>query len=124
MKEKKFYKVTPFLPVRDLRETLNFYRDELGFSNEWTWGDNDGGIQRDEMRLLFGQNTDYVRMINNAQRRFELVWFVDNVDEIYNEFKVKKKLMTSEIKNEPWGIREFTFQDINGYLIRISETIK
>jgi len=30
------------LPVKDLRMTLDYYRDVLGFYDEWTFGDKDG----------------------------------------------------------------------------------
>lgn len=124
MKPKKFYKTTPFLPVKNLRETLDYYKDVLGFYEEWAWGDIDGGIRRDDMRMIFCQDPDYVEAINNDVYHFVLIWFVDNVDEIYDEFRLKNILITADIKDEPWGIREFTFRDINGYHIRVSETIK
>ncbi|MCW5909681.1 MAG: VOC family protein [Cyclobacteriaceae bacterium] len=123
MKQKTFYKVTPFIPVESLQQTLNYYKDKLGFDKEWVMG-KDGGIQRDEMRLLFGENPDHLLLINNDKYRLELVWFVDCVDEIYNEYKEKEIDVLTESTDEPWGIREFTIKDINGYLIRISETIQ
>jgi hypothetical protein len=52
MKPQKFIRCNPHLPVRDLRATLDYYRDTLGFYDEWTLGEKDEGIRRDEMRLL------------------------------------------------------------------------
>jgi catechol 2,3-dioxygenase-like lactoylglutathione lyase family enzyme len=124
MKPAKFYRVNPFLPVKDLRATLNFYRDVLGFYEEWTFGDFDGGIRRDEMRAIFRYDPEYTIVINNEQYWFELIWFVDNVDEIYREYKEKKIEVLTSPENKPWGIREFSIKDINGYLIRISAGIE
>lgn len=42
MKDKKFIRSGPHLPVYNLHETLNYYRDRLGFYDEWTWADKDG----------------------------------------------------------------------------------
>lgn len=123
MRKIKFYKATPFIPVKDLNQTLSYYRDKLGFNNEWVMG-KDGGIQRDEMRLLFMENPDHLLMINSSDHKFEIAWFVDCVDEIYNEFREKEIVIHTEPTDEPWGLREFTIEDINGYLIRISETIQ
>lgn len=121
MKQKKFHKLTPFVPVRDLRETLNYYRDTFGFSEEWTLG-TDGGIRRDDLRMIFCQDPDYIREINNDLHQFTLIWFVDNVDEIYKEYKEERRIkIIQEIENKPWRIREFGVHDNNGYLIRISE---
>jgi len=121
--KKFFYKTVPFLPVNDLEETIRYYTKELGFKDEWFWGNppTDAGCHRDELSLLFNQNESLAEKIKG----FELVMFVDNVDDIYEEFKAKPGIeITSSLKDEPWGIREFTVRDINGYLLRISCSIE
>jgi uncharacterized glyoxalase superfamily protein PhnB len=123
MKAKKFYKCSPFLPVKNLRETLDFYRGTFGFYEEWTWGALDGGIRRDELRLIFCEDPGYVKEINNDTYHFTLIWFVDNVDDVYKEFKEKNIPILRDIRNEPYGIREFAVADNNGYVIRVSEGI-
>ena len=123
MKSKKFNKSGPHLPVKSLRKTLDYYRDTLGFSEEWTFGEKDGGIKRDDMRLLFGEDPAYANLINNEENRFNLVWFVDNIDEIYAEFKERGIEIESSLKEYPYDLREFAFIDINGYYIRIAEEI-
>ena len=123
MKENKFHRVSPFIPVKNLMQTLDYYRDRFGFYDEWTWGDIDGGIRRDDMRLLFTEEPGYVSAINNENTHFVLIWFVDNVDDIYKEFKERNIKIENDIESKPWGIREFSIQDLNGYLIRISEGI-
>jgi hypothetical protein len=121
MKGKKFIRCGPHLPVRNLRETINYYRDVLGFYDEWTFGDKDGGIRRDEMRLLFGENPTHSDLVNNEAERLPLMWFVDNIDEIYEEFKSRKIPLAEELTTRAYGLREFAFIDINGYYIRVAE---
>jgi hypothetical protein len=36
LKQKRFIRNNPHPPVRDLQGTLNYYRDVLGFTDEWT----------------------------------------------------------------------------------------
>ena len=122
MKDKKIYKVVPFLPVKDLKETINYYRDYLGFSNEWFWEDTDAGISRDELRLLFNRNPMHAEKVNSPNQSLEVCWFVDSVDEFYREYRDKGVQIVSEPENKPWGIREFTIKDINGYWIRVGES--
>ena len=121
MKTKKFIRSGPHLPVRNLRQTLDFYRDTLGFYEEWIWGNKDGGIRRDDMRLLFGEDPDFTDAINNQGNRLPLLWFVDNIDEIFSEFKQRDIEIASPLAAHPYGLREFSFIDINGYYIRIAE---
>ena len=120
MKPKKLIKSAPHLPVKNLRATLDYY-DNLGFYNEWVFGDEDGGIQRDEMRLLFAEDANFTNDINNHQHRLALMWFVENIEEIYAEFKEKNIDLADDLRAHPYGLREFAFIDINGYYIRVAE---
>ena len=124
MKTKKFHKSGAHLPVKNLRETLNYYRDTLGFSEEWIFGDKDGGIRRDDMRLLFGEDPSYTHLINSQENRLNIMWFVDNIDEIYSEFKERGIKMESPLEEYPYNLREFAFIDINGYYVRVAEGIE
>ena len=123
MKPKQFQRCGIHLPVKNLRETLDYYRERLGFSEEWLWGEKDGGLQRDHMRLLFVEDPIYTETLNNNNNRLNLLWFVENVDEIYKEFQERKIKIASELKDYAYGTREFAFVDINGYYIRIAEGI-
>ena len=111
----------PFLPVRDLKETINYYRDQLGFSNEWFWEDTDAGIRRDELGLLFMKDAEFVSRINHNNRHFEVCWFVSNVEKVYEEYKSKGVNIVSDLESKPWNIKEFTVEEINGYWLRIGE---
>ena len=121
MKTKKFHRCGAHLPVINLRETLDYYRDKFGFYEEWTFGDIDGGIRRDDMRLLFGEDAAYVQKINNDTARFNLIWFVENIDEIYTEYQDRGIEIVSPLTTYTYGMREFAIIDINGYYIRIAE---
>jgi len=118
---KKFLKPLPHLPVRNLRSTLDYYRDQLGFSDEWTAGTRDGGIRRDHLRLLFAEDENFVNDMNNSDHRLPLLWFVEDIDAIYQEFKNRGIALADDLRTHPYGLREFAFIDINGYYIRITE---
>ena len=118
---KKFLKPLPHLPVKNLRLTLDYYRDKLGFSDEWTFGDIDGGIRRDDLRLLFAEDKDFTNDINNKKHRLPVMWFVDNINDVYVEFKKQDIELADDLRTHPYGLREFAFVDINGYYIRIAE---
>lgn len=124
MKTKKFIRSNPHLPVINLRQTLDYYRDALGFYDEWTEGKIDGGIRRDEMRMLFGEGPDHVRQINTDTSRLNLMWFVDNIEEVYQEYQERGIEIANPLTTYSYGLREFAFIDINGYYIRVAESIE
>ncbi len=121
MKEKKFNRAGTHLPVKNLRETLDYYRDKLGFYEEWTFGEKDGGLRRDNLRLLFSENERHVSLINTDSDRLPILWFVDNLDDIFEEFKERKIKIADSLKEHSYGLKEFAFVDINGYYIRVTE---
>jgi len=121
MKSKKFHRSGPHLPVRNLRDTLDYYRDTLGFYEEWILEEKDGGIRRDDMRLLFGEDPEFTDSINNNKHRLNLMWFVDNIDEVYAELQSKNIEITTALQTYRYGLKEFAFIDINGYYIRVAE---
>jgi hypothetical protein len=59
-----------------------------------------------------------------ASAPLEIIWIVEQVDDIYAEYTQKDLTLLSELENKPWGMREFTIKDINGYSIRIAEPIE
>ncbi len=128
MKRKKFIRANPHLPVRNLRQTLDYYRDNLGFYEEWTWTNDegkvvDGGIRRDDMRLLFAEDPEFVDVINSYKKsRLPLMWFVDNIEEIFSEFQNREIEFADALKTHAYGLKEFAFVDINGYYIRVAES--
>ena len=122
MPDKKFIRCAPHLPVKNLLETLVYYRDILGFYDEWTLGKKDGGIRRDDMRLLFVENPEHTDLINSQTNKLPLLWFTENIDEIYREFRERKIKISDELKDHPYGLREFAFVDINGYYTRVAES--
>ncbi|MGZ3811205.1 MAG: VOC family protein [Mucilaginibacter sp.] len=123
MKTSRFITCTTHLPVINLRQTLDYYRDTLGFYDEWTEGRLDGGIHRDGLLMLFAQNPSHAKTINTSDARLNLLWFVDNIDEVNAEFKRKNIEIASPLTNYSYGLREFAFIDINGYYIRVAQRI-
>jgi uncharacterized glyoxalase superfamily protein PhnB len=122
MKPQKFIRCSPHLPVKNLKDTLDYYRNKLGFYEEWTWKDKDGGIQRDDMRLLFAEDPEFVDVISSYKKsRLPLIWFVNNIEAIFEEFKNRNIEIASALQTHPYGLREFAFIDINGYYIRVAE---
>ena len=126
MKVKKFIRSNPHLPVKNLRQTLDYYRDTLGFYDEWIWKNEDGqtkdgGIRRDDMRLLFAEDPGFTGVVNNEENRLPLMWFVENIAEIFSEFQDRGIEIADALRDHPYGLREFAFIDINGYYIRVAE---
>jgi len=129
MKESKFIRSNPHLPVRNLRQTIDYYRNTLGFEEEWTWANmdgliRDGGVRRGEMWLLFGEDSAFTNAINSETHRLSIMWFVDNIDQIFAEFCSREIVMDAPLTTHEYGLREFAFVDFNGYYIRVAASFQ
>ena len=51
-----------------------------------------------------------------------MMWFVENINEIFSEFQKRKIEFADTLKTHAYGLKEFAFIDINGYYIRVAES--
>ena len=113
--------MVPVLPVQDLQKTIDFYKDKLGFYNEWLWGENAAGLERDYLRFIFKRDTEFAKFMNSDSFEFALMVFVTGIDHIYKEYQTNGVEMITALEEKPWGMKEFVVKDVNGYLLRFAE---
>jgi hypothetical protein len=123
MKPGRFIRSAPHLPVKNLQASIDYYLNTLGFTDHWIFGSKDGGVSRDDLRLIFAEDAALADAINSTSQRFPILWFVENIDEIYLEFQSRNVTISDSLRLHPYGMREFAFVDINGYYIRVAEQV-
>jgi uncharacterized glyoxalase superfamily protein PhnB/GNAT superfamily N-acetyltransferase len=106
----------PIFAVRDVKETIAFYRDTLGFGNEWMWGDpvSFGGISYGDVSVMFRQQPHIVDHIAGHEH----FYWSDDIDASYAQHTERGAAVVSPIENKPWRVREYTVRDPNGYHLR------
>lgn len=122
--------VSPTLAVRNMKETIDFYRSSLGFKLGMVFPDVNNpeyaDLSKDDMVLMFlpAKNLG----ISSRQRLgigVNLYMQIDgDIDEYYAELKKKGVQIIVDIKDEPFGIRDFTIEDINGYRLTFNQVSK
>jgi catechol 2,3-dioxygenase-like lactoylglutathione lyase family enzyme len=106
----------PIIPVRNMDDSLEFYRDMLGFKVAWIWDDNGyAAIQCGDIEL----HLDLQELFTTY--RAHSYFFVQNVDKVYAMYISKAVDIVQEIELKPWGVREFTFRDINGHMFKVAQ---
>ena len=113
--ENKFSRAVPQLPVANVTTATEFYRDVLGFKIDWTWGENNyGSVSRD----------DAVFYLCAAKQPIAPVTCIINVpavDPLCAGWRARGAKIVSEPEDKPWNVREFTVEDNNGHLFRVSQ---
>jgi len=113
--------ISPMLAVRNMKQTIEFYKDSLGFKMGMASPDSDNpeyaDLSKDGMVLMFipAENIG----IGSEEKLgvgVNIYMQIDGgIDEYYNELKDKGVKIVVDIKDEPYGIRDFTVEDIDGY---------
>jgi uncharacterized glyoxalase superfamily protein PhnB len=108
--------VHPTLRVPDVEAAATFYRDKLGFDVEFLWGDPPAhaGVRLGCASIHFSQGAP-----NSDGHWIYLV--VDDVDRLFEWYRANGVETVNEPQTQPWGMREFNLNDLNGYRLRLAQ---
>jgi uncharacterized glyoxalase superfamily protein PhnB len=108
----------PIFAVADVQRTVRFYCDVLGAGSEWLWGEPPchAGVRLGKFQLMFSLNRDLAPRCAGAQHFFR----VEDVQSWYDQHKSAGATIVQDIENKPWGLREYTVRDPDGYELRFA----
>lgn len=124
-----YKKITPNLVVEDVNSTVDFYRDILRFELDmaipaqgnfhWVL------MKRDQVEIMFQLRESASRAIpflKNKEAGGSLTLYIemDNVVELYDTLKDKVTVL-EDLHTQPYGMREFSIQDCNGFILTFAE---
>jgi uncharacterized glyoxalase superfamily protein PhnB len=109
----KFLSLVPTIPVKDVKETQEYYERIFGFKPHWIWENRFGSIyggqafeiHLDKTEAPFAKHTCYIN--------------VDDADAYFAKIKAAGAIIIEEIQSKPWGMREFAVEENNGHRFRI-----
>jgi uncharacterized glyoxalase superfamily protein PhnB len=98
----------PELPVVDVERAQQHYRDALGFEIGWLYPDKGiGSVSR-------GQAVIFFRRRNQPFEPAVHWMFAEDIEAAYQELKSLGANIVDPLEVKPWGIRQFTVQDLDG----------
>lgn len=110
------------LAVKNLIASAGFYKSKLGFKTLW-----EGGgwhfLIRDDIKIMIGECPDEQSADEIGDHSYFAYFEIENIDELYNEYKLNKVQIFSDIENKPWGQREFSIRTTDGHRITFGEEI-
>jgi len=126
----KFNKLTPNLVVRDVAGSIDFYKSVLGFQPAITVPEQApyvfGSVTNGAVEIFFNDQKavaeDYpplgAKPIGGA---LTLFIEVEGIEEILAKVKASKAKVVMPLKTQFYGMREFAFEDPEGWIITIAE---
>ena len=98
----------PELPVVDVERAQQHYRDVLGFEIGWLTPDKElGAVSRGNAAIFFRRTPPPIAPAVH--------WvFAEDVDATYAELKAAGATIVEPLERKPWGLRQFTVEDVDG----------
>ena len=122
--------ISPTLAARNMKETIEFYKNSLGFKMGLVFPDANNpeyvDLSKDGMVLMFIPAANLgIGSGEKLGTGVNLYMAIDgDIDEYYQELKKKGVKIAVDIKDEPYGIRDFTVEDVDGYKLTFNQVSK
>lgn len=122
-------KLTPNLMVEDVRATVEFYRDVLGFQTLMTLPDEPpfgfAIMQRDQVELMFQSReslSEDVPALAGAPIGASQTFYIEvtDIQSLYEQLRGRVDIVV-DLHTTFYGMTEFYIRDLNGYILSFSE---
>ena len=122
-------RIAPVFLVRDVRASVAFWRDRVGFETAEIHGEPPSFAMptRDDVTVMLVQVPEGVgvpppnwRVVDKVNQAY--VW-VDDVDALYDELRGRGAPIDFTIYDTPWGTREFGIQDLDEHDIAFGQAL-
>jgi len=111
----------PVLPVMNVAETIAYWQNSLGFPNKWTVGEPPvhGGV---------GWNGAWIQFTQDAEKavasKGNSVWIrLLHLDKLFELHQKNNVEIVAQPEDQPWGMKQYSIRDINGYYIHFAEPV-
>jgi catechol 2,3-dioxygenase-like lactoylglutathione lyase family enzyme len=118
--------IAPLFIVKNVPETLAFYRDRLGFDVTFQGPEPDdiffGIVQRGGAMIMFKAIgvtpvPNHTRDVKQGIARWDAYLYVPDPDALAAEFSSRDVEFFLALQNNHDGLRGFELQDVNGYVL-------
>jgi catechol 2,3-dioxygenase-like lactoylglutathione lyase family enzyme len=117
---------SPSFTVNDLDRSLAWYRDVLGFGVEETWKDDAGkavgvSLRAGDVAFMIGQDDWKKGRDRKKGDGFRMFCMTKkNVDDLAKRIEAKGGRLDQGPTDEPWGVRDISLTDPDGFKITIA----
>jgi catechol 2,3-dioxygenase-like lactoylglutathione lyase family enzyme len=108
----------PSLAVANVLVAVDFYTKKLGFKPGFSWGEPPtmAGVNLDHVQLFLEQGTP-------SPQGCSVYFVVGNADQLYEFHRAADVEIVEPIDDRPWGLRDYSVKDLNGYRLAFGHHI-
>lgn len=118
--EPLFDAVQPILSVPDVAKAIRWYEKILGFPDSWTGGEPvvHGGVSWGKVGFQFSLDAHF----EIGVRRDTHFVILRNIEALHQMHAERGAPIISPLEAKPWGMREYSVRDLNGYVLRFAQS--
>ena len=125
-------KLTPNLVVRNVEASLKFYREILGLETAMTVPEQApyvfAGVSNGAVEVFFNDQktvaAEYPKLAASIGASLTLYMEVDSLEDVLERAKKAGAKNSMPLTEQFYGMREFAFEDEDGYTITIAEKMQ
>jgi catechol 2,3-dioxygenase-like lactoylglutathione lyase family enzyme len=116
----------PQFLVDDLNHTLAFYRERLGFSEDFVYEGFYASVSRDgaPIHLKCAPKLEAERSHRKSEEHLDAYLAVAGVRELYEELTERGAPIVRPLEERPWGVIDFYVEDPDGYILCFAEGVE
>ena len=110
------------LAVQDIDTSKEYYINELGFTlmeSPLGWA----FLKRDSFILMLGESKKSLSAKQLGDHSYFAYINISDAQELYSEFTPKAVKVIKPLITEPWGMKEFAIETVDGHRIMFGEEI-
>ena len=111
------------IAVLNLKASSEYYKNVLGFEIHEMGADGWRMFVKGRACIMAGECADEMPPSKLGDHSYFAYFVVDSIDRYYESIKGSGGKILKEIKNEPWGMREFCIQTVDGHRIMIGSDL-
>ena len=111
------------IAVPNLKASSEYYKNTLGFEVKEIGDDGWRMFVKDKACIMAGECPNAKSPNELGDHSYFAYFIVDAIDQYYESVKASGGKILKEIRNEPWGMREFSVQTIDGHRIMVGSNV-
>ena len=111
------------IAVHDLARSAAWYRDVLGFEVHEMGHGGWRRLSRGECVIMAGECPDAIDPASLGDHSYFAYLQADMIDAMYDAVKGRGAEIVKELRDEPWGMREFCVRTVDGHRIMFGSPV-
>lgn len=105
------------IAVPNLKVSSQYYENVLGFEVKEIGDDGWRLFIKDQVCIMAGECPDAIPPSELGDHSYFAYLVVDEINSFFENIKLAGGKILKEVRDEPWGMREFAIQTIDGHRI-------